>query len=277
LEKAVVNVTDAERSRPIIDFYLNRLYRVLVTSIREHLVGGKIILIPGGIFSQVPFMALRDDDGSYLHHQYRLVTVVDPTDLQHRRRIRTSLAAKRNAVFAVSSDLLPFIDVEAEAIRESFPACHLYVNEHASLKNLADELRRSDGFVHIAAHASRASENPLFSRILMTDGPFFPFDLFGRKLSAGLVTLSGCQTAAPGLYYGNSFSLAKAFYQAGSRFVLASLWPVSDKLSTIFMIEFYRFLRQREDALEAYRGAVDKLVEITGNPAFWGSFVLLGI
>ena len=145
------------------------------------------------------------------------------------------------------------------------------------MSRLAEHLKDADGFVHIAAHASRSSENPLFSRILLSDGPLFPFDLFEGGVGEALVTLSGCQTAAPGLYYGNSFSLARAFYLAGCRFVLASLWPVSDKLSMIFMTEFYAALQQDSDIFAAYRLAVRKARCVDDNPAHWGAFILLGI
>jgi CHAT domain-containing protein len=173
--------------------------------------------------------------------------------------------------------MLPAVEIEGRRIKEQFRRSTLYLDDEADQWKLREELQKSDGFVHIATHASRSSENPLFSRILMSDGPFFPFDLFGVDVSARLVTLSGCQTAAPGLYYGNSFSLAKAFYQAGARDVLASLWPVSDKVSMIFMAAFYRELRQTDDVATAYRTAVGEVRDLTNNPAFWGSFVLLGM
>ena len=111
----------------------------------------------------------------------------------------------------------------------------------------------------------------------MSDGPFFPFDLFEIGLKAELVTLSGCQTAAPGLDYGNSFSLAKSFLQAGSRFVLASLWQVSDKVSGEFMKKFYQELKNTNNIFDSYKMAVDEISLQYENPAFWSSFVLLGV
>ncbi len=106
---------------------------------------------------------------------------------------------------------------------------------------------------------------------------FFPFDLLRTGVAAELVTLSGCQTAAPGLYYGNSFSLAKAFYQAGSRYVLATLWPVSDRLTEIFMSEFYMQLKQTGSPTRAYADALRQLQTATDHPASWAAFVLIGV
>jgi tetratricopeptide (TPR) repeat protein len=276
-EKAVFGLRDAERTKQIAEYYLGEIYQRLFEPLIPYIVGRRIFMIADSRFDQVPLMALKDGQGRYLKERFELRIVVNPEDLTRRRSDIKPWKAGRNAIFAVSSDLLPSIDAEAKKIKSFFRGSKLYINEKANVDNLNRELKEADGFVHIAAHASRSSENPLFSRILMGDGPFFPFDLFESGVKAGLVTLSGCQTAAPGLYFGNSFSLAKAFYQAGSQHVLASLWPVSDKLSMLFMIDFYKTLADVGDVYLAYLNAVEKIITLSDNPAFWSSFVLLGI
>ncbi len=207
---------------------------------------------------------------------YQIKMAVNPDSLLARARALHGFGNRRNAVFAISSDSLPSTGAEASRIKEIFKKANLYIDEKAVSDKLLYEIRNSDGFIHIAAHASRSSENPLFSRILLGDGPFFPFDLFQSGIRAELITLSGCQTAAPGLYYGNSFSLAKSFFQAGAKYVLATLWPVSDKISMLFMNRFYDSLKRKKSIFTAYLDAVNEIKGITDNPAFWGSFILLG-
>jgi CHAT domain-containing protein len=202
---------------------------------------------------------------------------VNPDSLLVRKRPPHGFGNKRNAIFAISSDSLPSTGTEAAHIKEIFKRTNAYINERASSDKLLYEIKKADGFIHIAAHASRSSENPLFSRILLGDGPFFPFDLFQSGITAELITLSGCQTAAPGLYYGNSFSLAKSFFQAGARYVLATLWPVSDRISMLFMSRFYDSLKRKKSIFDAYLDAAGEIKGITDNPAFWGSFILLGV
>ncbi|MBD3218970.1 MAG: CHAT domain-containing protein, partial [candidate division Zixibacteria bacterium] len=198
-------------------------------------------------------------------------------DLGNRRQSFKFGKNKKPAIFAPENSSLPLINIEGKKIREHFKNAELFEEGRASCGNLQEALGSTEGFVHIAAHASRSSENPLFSRIIMDDGPFFPFDLFGATVNSTLITLSGCQTAAPGVFYGNSFSLAKAFYQSGARYVLASLWPVSDKISVVFMDEFYRALAEEGDIFAAYHQALKKTRNLNLNPAFWSPFVLLGI
>ncbi len=276
-EHALVSRARSEENLSAVRNYLRTLHRMLIAPLEKYLSSSTLIVIVDGLFAQVPFSALVSPDGKALREQFRIRLVVNPQDLAGPRTGKVRIAEKRNSIFAVTSDLLPSVEAEAFRIAEIFPDARLYVGEKSRLDTLTEELRSSSGFVHIAAHASRSSENPLFSRILMSDGPFFPFDLFGHAVRAELLTLSGCQTAAPGLYYGNSFSLAKAFYQAGSQHVLASLWTVSDKLSMIFMAEFYHAWHEEKDLFAAYDRAVEKVKALTNHPAFWGAYILLGI
>ncbi|MHA1280341.1 MAG: CHAT domain-containing protein [Candidatus Helarchaeota archaeon] len=193
----------------------------------------------------------------------------------NRTKSKHAFNRKRNSVFAPDFKHLPNVKKEAKDILNYFDNAKIYMDNEAITGNLYKELKKTRGFIHIATHASRSCENPLFSQILMNDGPFFPFNLFDVNINADLVTLSGCQTAAPGLYYGESFSLAAAFGLAGSKHILATLWSVSDVVSKIFMNEFYNMLAKKQDIFIAYKNAADKVYEITENPAHWGAFVLI--
>ncbi|MBD3382389.1 MAG: CHAT domain-containing protein [candidate division Zixibacteria bacterium] len=261
----------------VMNHFLHVLNEHLVEKMQLDSGIDRLLIMADGIFGQVPFSALTDEDGRSLWQRYSLVNLVNPDDLASRGKKLSSARLGRSAVFTARAESLPMAQLEGEIIHKAFPTSKTYTGERATLFNLKHELKRSKGFVHIASHASRDSENPLFSRILFGDGPFFPFDLFGVEINSELVCLSGCQTAAPGLNYGGSFSLARAFYQAGARYVLASLWPLSDKISMMFMKEFYTALSNEPDIHRAYYRALDKINSINSNPAFWSPFVLLGV
>ncbi|HDS00734.1 MAG TPA: CHAT domain-containing protein, partial [candidate division Zixibacteria bacterium] len=275
-ESAVFGLKSEGNGR-IAESYLSYMYEHIFRPLSRETDKRKLIIIADGSFAQIPFGALRDETGNLMTDRYQIRMAVNPNSLRSREPSRHGFGNKRNAVFAISSDSLPSTGAEANRIKQAFEGAHLYIDERAASSNLLDEIKKADGFIHIAAHASRSSENPLFSRILMGDGPFFPFDLFQSGIAAELVTLSGCQTAAPGLYYGNSFSLAKSFFQAGAKYVLATLWPVSDKISMLFMGRFYDSLKHKQNIFSAYLDAVNEIKGITENPAFWSSFILLGI
>jgi CHAT domain-containing protein len=260
-----------------IEHYLREIHRILIEPIEAYICNKKVILLLDGRFMQIPFGELRDQCGKIVKDTYNFSIILDPNIILKKIRSKTDFGSKRNAVFTTASDYLPSVAKEGRSIKSSFKAANLYSGINSTTNNLHEELKLANGFVHIAAHASRSHENPLFSQILTNNGPFFPFDMFNIKIDAELITLSGCQTAAPGLYYGDSYSLAGVFSQAGARYVLASLWTVSDDISMIFMKEFYKILKEYNDIQFAYTGALNKLYNTTVNPAHRGAFILIGV
>ncbi|MEM7546099.1 MAG: CHAT domain-containing protein [Pseudomonadota bacterium] len=79
---------------------------------------------------------------------------------------------------------------------------------------------------------------------------------------------------------GESLSgLARAFFSAGARTVLATHWPVADAETTELVTEFFRRLKTDGVSFNvALRSAQEDLRRrpATSHPVFWGPFVLIG-
>jgi CHAT domain-containing protein len=131
-----------------------------------------------------------------------------------------------------------------------------------------------------------------------SDGLLTTSEIRQMNMDAQLVVLSACNTASGYLVNasnsvngarlsagvsgagGESLSgLARAFFSAGARAVLATHWPVADTETTELMTEFFRRLRDEGQTLsEALQGA-QKLLRSdprTAHPIFWAPFVLIG-
>jgi CHAT domain-containing protein len=73
--------------------------------------------------------------------------------------------------------------------------------------------------------------------------------------------------------------LARAFFHAGARRVVASLWPVDDRAGVEFMRAFYRALLERD--LPPQVALREAQAELRRNPRwrapyYWSGFVLQG-
>ena len=94
----------------------------------------------------------------------------------------------------------------------------------------------------------------------------------GRRAAAGIIRESGAG--------GESLSgLARAFFSAGARTVLATHWPVADAETTTLMKKFYGQLKSEDSTFAtALRAAQGELRNdpATSHPIFWGPFVLIG-
>jgi CHAT domain-containing protein len=108
-------------------------------------------------------------------------------------------------------------------------------------------------------------------------------------LDADLVTLSGCQTGLGRVTPGEGYlGFAHAFFQAGARSLLVSLWKVDDQTTARLMQRFYADLAgdrgppmTKAAALREARIWLRDLREPDGkrpyaHPAYWAGFILLG-
>ncbi len=182
-----------------------------------------------------------------------------------------------------SREDLPHARSEAFAVADLF-AASAYVAE-AATKSVLAELRRlhEDGpdVVHLACHGVFDEEHPLRSGILLASVPGDQADdviltseeVYGLRLTAGLVTLSACQSglnaSAPGE---ELIGLTRAFMYSGAAAVMVSLWSVDDLSTAILMESFYKRLLGRDGGApvsppEALRGAQIQLMNTTVGEA----------
>jgi CHAT domain-containing protein/TolA-binding protein len=144
-------------------------------------------------------------------------------------------------------------------------------------------------FLHFSTHAFAHSANVEPSLILFPgpkpeDALLTMSEVPLLNLRADLVSLSACQTAlgeelepTPGE---GIAGLSQAFFYAGTRSVLASLWEVDAEATSELMKNFYKRLRSqqgRPDKAAALFLARKDLSKSTRDlPYLWGAFILLG-
>jgi CHAT domain-containing protein len=75
--------------------------------------------------------------------------------------------------------------------------------------------------------------------------------------------------------------LTRAFFYAGARSIIASLWMVSDRSTSKLMEDFYLSLVEGKKPEEALRQAKIKLLKgpdrVYKHPFFWAPFIFIGI
>jgi CHAT domain-containing protein/Flp pilus assembly protein TadD len=186
---------------------------------------------------------------------------------------------------------LPYARKEALAIAALLPKEQVWsaVGASASRAAVMSADWRRFTTIHFAAHAVVDRNRPALSGIVLSppasggtaqDGVLRLNDIYGLDMPARLVVLSGCETAAGrGLDSEGVFSLARAFFYAGSTRVLASLWPVDDRATAEFMRAFYQsLLVEHSTAASALRVAQRRLSadDRWASPYYWAGFVLQG-
>ena len=117
------------------------------------------------------------------------------------------------------------------------------------------------------------------------DGYLAASEVAGLRLSADWVILSACNTATGEGAEGQGLSsLARAFFYAGARNLLASHWPVDDDVAPILITRTLALERSGKSRAEALSQAMGEIREDQrrdselswAHPYFWAPFVLIG-
>jgi len=186
----------------------------------------------------------------------------------------------------LAADRLPFSAAEAKAISSyagdgSRVLLDAEASEHQVKRLPLDRYR----VIHFATHGLVSQRAPARSSLVLApgsadeDGFLQAREIYGLKLAAELVVLSGCQTARGAILAGEGVQgLARACFYAGAQAVLASLWNVNDRGTARFMDAFYKHLADGESKARALRSAKLQVLRDTPeiSPRHWAAFVLIG-
>lgn len=186
---------------------------------------------------------------------------------------------------------LPWTSVEAEAILAvTDPGRSRAAFAFEANRKLVEGGSLADyAIVHFATHGVIDEEHPERSGLVLSlvdplgrpqDGFLRVHELFDLDLPADLVVLSACRTALGQEVRGEGLvGLTQAFFNAGARRVLVSLWGVDDQATSSLMGRFYELhVREGLPAAAALRRAQAEMAG-TGpwrEPYYWAGFTLQG-
>jgi CHAT domain-containing protein len=291
------------------DRALDALSRALALDCLSDLADGThLVIVPHGMLYDVPFEALRGGDGRTLLERFAVSYAPSAASLAFFRSLpplvpgSTTLLALGNpnvhagpAARTRQADLervdlltpLPYTADEMNGIADLFrPRARILsadaATEHSLRESTLDQVR----IVHFATHGLIDETHPERSGLVLTasppdeDGLLQMREIYSLGLQASLVTLSACETALGRHVTGEGIiGLTRAFFYAGARSVVASLWDVEDRSTSRLMQEFYRNIRNGEPidvALQHAKLAFLKGGGETSRPFYWATFVAIG-
>lgn len=139
----------------------------------------------------------------------------------------------------------------------------------------------SSKIIHLATHSCHDTVEYNNSKIIFDDFSLSLQEIEAKNIQAELTVLSSCESGYGKVHKGEgAMSIAKAFFQAGSRSALVSLWPVDDCSTADIMKYFYQELRKGKTK-DAALAAAKKNYLATAHPSrshpyYWAGFVLIG-
>ena len=184
---------------------------------------------------------------------------------------------------------LPYTALEAEKIMSQFAQqkTRLHTGADATIRNLIDDEVRSSRIIHLASHGFTSQFDPNHVGMLLAaegernSGFLTLKDIGQHRFEADLVVISGCETARGEAIPGEGMiGLSRAFLAQGAKSTIATLWPIEDRSSAVFMDHFYAALSENPDSPAlALSTAQRRMLASTRyrRPAYWAPFILNAI
>jgi len=287
------------------------LYSILISPIKDKLIGDELIIIPDRSLWYLNFDLLLTEKNKtqnsrnlpYLLKDYA-ISYANSADL-HFNIIQNpdENSKKRNKCLAFSysnpiekstdstqtenfKDDLPGTKAEIKAISKILDGQFLEGTKavEATFKKQANQYN----IIHLALHGDVDNNNPQNSKLYFTqnkdsieDNILYNHELFALNIPADLVVLSACNTGTGKVSNGEGLmSLGNAFQYAGSKSLLLSKWEVPDKTTPKLMTHFYSNLKNGMNKSKALQQAKLKYLATAEafytNPFYWGSFYIIG-
>jgi CHAT domain-containing protein len=266
------------------------------------------------LFPSISFM-IRERNSEYKSASEKLLAFADP--FYGSRKVPEAYRGDAEVFYkrAVNSfnlfTPLPETRTEVENISNLFKPEQVtsVFGEEANeqkLKSLPTEEYR---YLHFATHGVLGSHIPGLDEPALVlseeaegsenDGYLTMSEVEKMKLNSDLVVLSACDTGSGKYLNGEGvMGLSRGFLLAGSRSVIASLWPVASGPTVKFMSQFYKHLKSGKSKSESLRltqlafmnegegmsGAGERGVTVAkgedtmnlSHPSYWAPFVLIG-
>ena len=199
----------------------------------------RLVILPSRLLASLPWRMLPGLEG------HPLVVAPSATFWAGASAPRSSPGV--GAVVALAGPDLARAGDEAKAVASTWGGAAV-TDKEATGGALTTALRDSR-IVHIAAHGTHHDQSPLFSHVLLADGPVFAHEFQRVGVGAEHVVLSACDVGRAHVRHGEeALGLTASLLACGVRNVVASVAPVHDEMAEAVMTAYHRELARGTDA-----------------------------
>jgi len=289
LAEDITSVMDSFRivGNDSLDKQLDNLGKKLLGPIIPYLKQ-TIYFIPGGPLNGFPLDALRYG-GEFLAEKHTVVNLLslDSTygvfhdELQDDLPLTILLAGNPNTDGSALPELggsLAEIDAIANVFADNVVTTQS--GERFNRSFIGSENFNSARVIHIASHGILNLKYPELSEITLspengsTGDYLIPQDLSPLHINAELVVLSACETGGLNTFqFESNLGFVSEFLAKGANNVIASLFPVADKTTAGFMLDYYSELN-RSGSISRSLGLTKRKFMNSTSPREWAAFQL---
>ena len=198
-----------------------------------------LVIVPTGILHRMPWGCLPSlAAGDITVAPSAALWAQPPAEAEITAESRTP-----GTVMLVAGPGLPGASREVRRLAALYPDANLLTGRDATAPNFLEGLKKSR-LVHLAAHGNFRADSPLFSSVLLADGPLTVYDLERAAPTAVTVVLAACNAGVSKIELGDELiGTAATLLAMGVRSIVAPVVEVPDKPTVAFMLALHRGLR----------------------------------
>ncbi|HEX5188001.1 MAG TPA: CHAT domain-containing tetratricopeptide repeat protein [Streptosporangiaceae bacterium] len=244
-----------------------RLQQELFAAALAELGDGPLVIAPPAALHAVPWGALPS-------LKDKLVSVVPSALTWLRGRAADAPASRRVAV--VMGPGLAGAATEVAGLASRYPDAEVLAAGAATAENVLASLE-GRWLAHIAAHGSFRADNPLFSSLMLDDGPLTVHDLQRLRRAPYRLVLSCCDSGVTGSAGADELlGLVAALGQLGTAGVIAPVVAVNDAATVPVTLRLHERLAGGATTAAALRDARRSLRDEPWSYAAARAFVAFG-
>jgi tetratricopeptide (TPR) repeat protein len=218
----------AAQARESAEFHQAALRRALVTPLG---VGddNPLVIVPSGRLHRVPWPGLHPAE-----------TCVVPSATFWARSHRTAPPADAARLALVAGPDLPGALAEVRQIHQDRRESDLLLPPDSNVQATLKLISGVD-LAHLACHGLLRSDNPMFSSLLLSDGPLTLYEVLNAGVVPRRVVLAACDAGAEHRYAGGEvLGFVSALMARGTAGVVTSAIPLPDGASVPLMTRLHR-------------------------------------
>ncbi len=234
-----------------------------------------LVVVPGGSLHGVPFAALWD--GSHYLIERQSLNIVPSLSI-FTRLSEQNPAAERKTTFivGVADADAPDIRREVQELTAITMPEQVLLDSDATAEQVLVGMSRATT-LHFACHGRFLKEFPEASGLKCFDRWLTLAEIGTSKLDHAHVTLSACDSGRSSVQAVEELvGLSSAFYAAGARSMIMTLWPVDDRRTVGLMSDCYAAHRDGASFAASLRQAQMHSIQAGEHPAHWAPFIFGG-
>ena len=221
-------------ARRSVQAELRRLADQLIAPLLDDLRPGPLLISAAEEIALVPFPLLPGLQGRPVSVTSSVTSALASAGRPGRAHLR--------GVLSVAGPQLKHSTAEAGEVAHLHPGAGLLTDADATGEAVLAQIP-AGGLLHVAAHGHHEPESPLFSSVLLADGPLYAYDIAPNPTLPDQVVLSSCDVGQSTYLPGNEpLGLAAALLRSGVSSVIAAVSKVADEVASSVMVDYHRAL-----------------------------------